>query len=164
MQPALGDPASAGGVDWVTHRGPFQPRTFCDSVIYFRKRKAGEGNARDGAAQSRRLNFGSGMQCGHGGTLWTGVNVLPRLHSFKMGPVGMRFEAGNLQEPYPSQRSLSFCSALLEIPTFRWCGVLSWCLGQHPPRTRGHCPASPRRGPNQQSSQVSLQMLLSSSV
>ena len=22
----------AGGLDWVTHRGPFQPRTFCDSV------------------------------------------------------------------------------------------------------------------------------------
>ena len=32
VQPALGDPASAGGLDWVNHRGPFQPRTFCDSV------------------------------------------------------------------------------------------------------------------------------------
>jgi len=32
VQPAVGDPASAGGLDWVTHRGPFQPRTFCDSV------------------------------------------------------------------------------------------------------------------------------------
>ena len=31
VQPALGDPASAGGLDWVTHRGPCQPRTFCDS-------------------------------------------------------------------------------------------------------------------------------------
>ena len=30
--PAAGDPASAGGLDWVTHRGPFQTRTFCDSV------------------------------------------------------------------------------------------------------------------------------------
>ena len=28
VQPAVGDPASAGG----THRGPFQSRTFCDSV------------------------------------------------------------------------------------------------------------------------------------
>ena len=32
-QPAVGDPASAGGLDWVTHRGPFQPRPICDSVI-----------------------------------------------------------------------------------------------------------------------------------
>ena len=33
VQPAVGDPAWARGLDWVTHRGPFQPRTFCDSVI-----------------------------------------------------------------------------------------------------------------------------------
>jgi len=33
LRPAVGDPASAGGLDWVIHRGPFQPRTFCDSVI-----------------------------------------------------------------------------------------------------------------------------------
>ena len=32
VQPAVGDPASAGGVDWVTHRGPFQPLPFCDST------------------------------------------------------------------------------------------------------------------------------------
>jgi len=32
VQPAVGDPASAGGLDWVTPRGPFQPRPFCDSV------------------------------------------------------------------------------------------------------------------------------------
>jgi len=32
VQPAVGDPASAGGLDWMTHRGPFQPRPFCDSV------------------------------------------------------------------------------------------------------------------------------------
>jgi len=29
VQPALGDPAWAGGLDWVTHRGPFQPLIFC---------------------------------------------------------------------------------------------------------------------------------------
>ena len=28
----VGDPASAGGLDWVTHRSPFQPRPSCDSV------------------------------------------------------------------------------------------------------------------------------------
>jgi len=33
VQPAVGDPASAGGLDWVTHRGPFQPLPLCDSVI-----------------------------------------------------------------------------------------------------------------------------------
>jgi len=32
LQPAVGNPASAGGLDWVTHRGPFQPLPFCDSV------------------------------------------------------------------------------------------------------------------------------------
>ena len=30
VQPALGDPAWAVGLDWVTHRGPFQPLPFCD--------------------------------------------------------------------------------------------------------------------------------------
>ena len=25
LQPTVGDPALAGGLDWVTHRGPFQP-------------------------------------------------------------------------------------------------------------------------------------------
>ena len=33
LQPAVGDPALAGGLDWVTHRGPFQPRPFRDSVL-----------------------------------------------------------------------------------------------------------------------------------
>ena len=32
VQPAVGDPASAGGLDWMTHRGPFQPLPFSDSV------------------------------------------------------------------------------------------------------------------------------------
>jgi len=32
VQPAVGDPVSAGGLDKMTHRGPFQPLLFCDSV------------------------------------------------------------------------------------------------------------------------------------
>ena len=32
LQSALGNPAWEGRLDWVTHRGPLQPRTFCDSV------------------------------------------------------------------------------------------------------------------------------------
>jgi len=34
VQPAVGAPALAGGWDQMTHRGPFQPRPFCDSVIF----------------------------------------------------------------------------------------------------------------------------------
>jgi len=34
VQPAVGDPASAGGLDEMTHRGPFQPQTFCDSGVF----------------------------------------------------------------------------------------------------------------------------------
>jgi len=34
VQPAAGDPALAGGLDWVTHRGPCQPPPFWDSVDY----------------------------------------------------------------------------------------------------------------------------------
>jgi len=30
--PALGDPSLAGVLDQMTHRGPFQPLWFCDSV------------------------------------------------------------------------------------------------------------------------------------
>ena len=30
VQPAVGDPASAGGSEEMTHRGPFQPLLFCD--------------------------------------------------------------------------------------------------------------------------------------
>jgi len=33
VQPAVGDPAWAGGLDQMTHRGRFQPLPFCDSVI-----------------------------------------------------------------------------------------------------------------------------------
>ena len=32
MQPAVGDPALAGGLDWMIPRGPFQSLPFCDSV------------------------------------------------------------------------------------------------------------------------------------
>jgi len=32
VQSALGDSASAGGLDSMTHRGPFQPRTFCEML------------------------------------------------------------------------------------------------------------------------------------
>jgi len=32
VQPALGDPALAGVLDQLTHRGPCQPLPFCDSV------------------------------------------------------------------------------------------------------------------------------------
>jgi len=32
VQPAVGDPVLAGGLDWMIHRGPFQPLPFCDSM------------------------------------------------------------------------------------------------------------------------------------
>ena len=32
VQPAVGDPALAGGLDQMIRRDPFQPRPFCDSV------------------------------------------------------------------------------------------------------------------------------------
>jgi len=32
VQPAVGDPALAGGLDQMIHRSPFQALTFCDSV------------------------------------------------------------------------------------------------------------------------------------
>ena len=35
VQPALGDPASAAGLDWMICRGPFQPLPFCDSIIQY---------------------------------------------------------------------------------------------------------------------------------
>ena len=34
VQPAVGDPAWAGDLDWMLPRGPFQPLPFCDSVIF----------------------------------------------------------------------------------------------------------------------------------
>jgi len=33
VQPAVGDPALAEGLDQIIPRGPFQPLPFCDSVI-----------------------------------------------------------------------------------------------------------------------------------
>jgi len=33
VQPALGDPDLAGGLDFMIPRGPFQPLLFCDSVM-----------------------------------------------------------------------------------------------------------------------------------
>ena len=34
LQPTVGDRASAGGLDWMTHRGPFQPLPCWDSVLF----------------------------------------------------------------------------------------------------------------------------------
>jgi len=34
VQPVLGDPAVAGGLDQMTHRGPFRPLPFHDSVLH----------------------------------------------------------------------------------------------------------------------------------
>ena len=36
VQPAVGDPASEVVLDWVTHRGPFQPQRFCDILMFER--------------------------------------------------------------------------------------------------------------------------------
>ena len=42
VQPAPRDPALAGGLDQAIHRGPFQPRTFCDSVILWLSESRGK--------------------------------------------------------------------------------------------------------------------------
>jgi len=34
VQPTVGEPALAGGLDWMTHRGPFQPPPFCDCLPF----------------------------------------------------------------------------------------------------------------------------------
>lgn len=33
MQPVLDEPDLAGQLGWMNSRGPFQPLTFCDSVL-----------------------------------------------------------------------------------------------------------------------------------
>ena len=49
VQPALGDPALARGLDWVIPRGPFQPRSFCDSVNHSRYLSYKSRNLQSGA-------------------------------------------------------------------------------------------------------------------
>ena len=45
VQPAVGDPASPGGLDKMTHRGPFRPLWFCDHPTASGKQHSLEGQA-----------------------------------------------------------------------------------------------------------------------
>jgi len=86
VQPAVGDPASAGGLDQMIPRGPFQPLPCCDSVILYGSTvRLDEGSEKrgftfpsDSKAGVEHSPYTESMQAGYTQAVWRGWRKLKK--------------------------------------------------------------------------------------